>query len=146
MKYFVFTSSLLLGACSVTTTAPTSYFDNTMDIIEKSEALAPAGLAGQFQLTITQTSKHHNNIYLNTHDDYRDRRNVSVYIPSRLKNEIEMYYGQEPEGFFKGKTIVIRGEAKRKKISLICNGRETSIYYFQTHIDVSTLDQINVIN
>lgn len=147
-KYLLFllTSFLLTVGCHKTTTKPEESGYSTWDIIEKTEARAPQGLKGEFKLHIKNSGKQSSRVFLNTQEDYRDRRNITVtLLPSFQKAFLEKH-DVGIRNFYEDHTILVTGEAKRMKIWFTPNGRRSTKYYFQTHIIVSDLNQITVLN
>jgi hypothetical protein len=146
MKYFVLLSIFVLSACATTpaTTRPSAPTD-VMGLIKQSEASAPDGIKGNFQFSIKASGMENGTTYLNTELDYRDRRNITLAL---LPNTIAAFteqYGSAPDTYFVNKNIEVIGEAKRFKTWFSVNGKRTDKYYFQTHINVGSIDQIKVL-
>ncbi|UJX26910.1 hypothetical protein L3Q70_07205 [Pseudoalteromonas sp. CF6-2] len=144
MKYLLLLSTLALAACS----SSPSRIDtsNTMDVIALSEASAPDSVKGIFKFHIKAAGKHSGDVFLNTEEDYRDRRSITVALNYKVVPELTKKYGESPETFFIDKEIEVTGEAKRVTIDFISQGRATNKYYYQTHVDVSSVEQIKVLN
>lgn len=147
MKYAVLGTLLFLGACSSTPESqPRPTLTNVMALIEESEASAPNGVAGTFTLKIKTVGKHQGYVYLNTEEDYRDRRNVAVRLNQQTMNEVLNSINDSPEQSLVGKIVVVTGQAKRIRIDFIHEGRTTSFYYYQTHIDINDKATISILN
>ena len=117
-----------------------------MRIIEAAAEAAPNGVAGDFKFYIKASGKQGGAVYLNTEQDYRDPRNVSVAIHPSLVQYLAHELGQSPEQFFVDKMIRVRGEAKTVQIFFTSFGGALSDkYYFQTHVNVNQPDQIEVL-
>ena len=146
MKYLLLLSILVLSACT-TTSEVTSNVDltNAMRLIEKTEINASNGVKGSFQFQIKASGIQHNNIYLNTELDYRDRRSITISLHPKTILEFTKKYGSSPDSYFINKTIEVSGKAKRMRIDFYSNGKKTKKYYFQTHIRVTSVDQIKVL-
>ncbi|TQF70651.1 hypothetical protein [Pseudoalteromonas luteoviolacea] len=140
MKYLVLASTLLLGACS-----STYNLDQTMDLIAATEENAPNGVQGTFQFEIKAGDKIRGEVFLNTQEDYRDRRSITIALTPEVVKEFIRKEGLTPNVYFIGKKVEVTGEAKREKIAFFSRGKKTSKYYFQTHITVDSLDQIQEI-
>lgn len=84
-------------------------------------------------------------MYLNTETDYRDRRSITISIQPNVVAELQSKYGQPADTFFIDKIIEVTGEAKRVTIDFMSRGRATNKYYYQTHIAVSSIKQLRVI-
>ena len=147
MKYFVLISILILSGCTSTPKVISdSDITSTMNLIALTEEAAPAGIKGVFKLSIKAAGIQNSGIYLNTELDYRDRRNVSVAIHPRTVNAFIKKYGTSPDLYFINKTVEVTGEAKRMIIDFYAMGKKTEKYYFQTHINITSLDQIKVLD
>ncbi|MBV9044057.1 MAG: hypothetical protein JO348_05350 [Alphaproteobacteria bacterium] len=106
---------------------------------------APQGVAGVFRLSIKATGHQDGHVYLNSEADYRDQRNLSIDLcPVALPGLIKKF-GSDPERFFLGKDIDVRGVAERVKIIFLAYGVPTEKYYYQTHVVVCSADQITLV-
>lgn len=147
LKYLILISIVVLFGCSstpkITTNSDTT---SIMNLIALTEDRAPDGIKGTFRLPIKASGNQRGIIYLNTEDDYRDRRNITVAIHPKLIHAFIKKYGESPESYFINKTIEVTGEAKRMKIFFFSKGKITKKYYFQTHVRVASLEQIKVLS
>ena len=145
--YFLVFSIFALSACSTNTSnkIDSSDISKIMQLIAKTEEIAPLGVEGTFQLPIRASGKQSNVLYLNTEQDYRDRRNITVAIHPSIIEALTKKYGESPGSFFLQKQIEVKGVAKRAQIDFYSQRRKTKKYYFQTHIRVSSIDQIKVL-
>ncbi len=114
-------------------------------IIEQTEAMAPKGLKGEFVLTIKNSGKQNSRIYLNTQEDYRDRRNITVTLNPSFQKQFHAQYNTDIRNYYEDQTILVKGVAKRVKIWVTASGRKPTKYYFQTHIVVNDLSQISTL-
>jgi hypothetical protein len=147
MKYLLLLSVLVLSACSTTSEViSTPGLTDAMRLIEKTEINAPNGVKGSFQFQIKAAGQQRNNIYLNTELDYRDRRNITISLHPKTVIDFTKKYGSSPKVFLINKNIEVMGKAKRMKIWFFSNGKKTEKYYFQTHIRVTSINQINVLS
>lgn len=140
---FVFT--LLIGCNKPQTSKTSSNGFTVWDIIEKTEAIAPQGLKGEFVLSIKNSGKQSGRIYLNTQEDYRDRRNITVTLEPSFQQAFKAKHDIDIRSHFEGQKLLVRGEAKRMKVWFFSQGKRTEKYYFQTHIVVKKLDQISIL-
>ncbi|MBN8553131.1 MAG: hypothetical protein J0L52_09595 [Caulobacterales bacterium] len=83
-------------------------------------------------------------LYLNAYSDYRDQRNVSIAVSSEAQADIIAAHG--PVEDLVGRRIRVHGWSRRQTIYFISRGRQTGLYYFQTHLHVSRPDQIVVLD
>lgn len=151
MRVVVLVLVLILSGCSVITKQPAigSFVSasDTMEIIRSAAESAPEGLKGEYVLSIKATGKQGPVVYLNTELDYRDQRNVTVALHPNIILQLKAQYGVTPEEFFTGKKILVKGNAQRVRIDFINSEQKPSgKYYFQTHIRISNISQIEVIN
>ncbi len=149
MRFFVLVVVSMLAGCSVSNRPPaTGQFvavADPMEIIRSAAESAPQGVRGEYELTIKATGKQGPVVYLNTELDYRDQRNVSVALHPQLIAQLTAQSGETPEAFFVGKTVRVKGVAQRVRIDFISADRKpSSKYYFQTHIFIKDLAQIEL--
>lgn len=116
-----------------------------MNLIALTEENAPNGVEGTFKFQVKASGERRGEVFLNTELDYRDRRNVTIALSPKIISQLTEQYGSSPDSYFLDKTIEVTGEAKRVKIYFISKGQMTSKYYFQTHINVSSVEQIKVL-
>lgn len=150
MRFVVLVAVAMLTGCSVSNRPPaTDQFvaeADTMEIIRSAAEAAPKGVRGEYELTIKAAGKQGAMLYLNTELDYRDQRNVTVALYPQLVPQLTAQSGQTPERFFIGKTVRVKGMAQRVRIDFINAEREPSgKYYFQTHIYIKDLSQIELV-
>lgn len=151
MRLVVLVLVLMLAGCSVTRNQPsTGQFvsaSDTMDIIRNAAESAPKGVKGEYLLSIKGTGKQGPVVYLNTELDYRDQRNVTVALHPNIIPQLKSQYGVTPEAFFTGKTILVKGHAQRVRIDFLdATQKPSEKYYFQTHIRISNIAQIEIID
>ena len=84
------------------------------------------------------------NIYLNSEQDYRDQRNLTVTIRPSAINALAERFGEQADRFLIGRRIVVDGEARRVRIDFTYNGQPTGKYYYQTHVDVREASQLSI--
>lgn len=146
MKFILLAFVLTLAGCASPPSTLTSTHSNTMDIISEAADAVPNGVSGEFILNIKASGKQGEFIYLNTELDYRDQRSITVAIHPSLATQFEAKYGMQAQDYFVGKSILVKGQAKRIRINFNSQGRNTGKYYYQTHIRVLELSQIEVVN
>jgi len=140
--FLVFT--LTIGCNKQHTSKPKTTEYTVWEVIEKTEAIAPKGLKGEFLLTIKNSGKQSTRIFLNTQEDYRDRRNITVTLLPSFQQAFKAKYGEDIRSYYEEKTLRVKGEAKRMKVWFFSAGKRSQKYYFQTHIAVSDLNQISI--
>jgi len=149
MRLVLIAFFLVLSGCSSTQpnqpqTINAGYSD-TMEIIRSAAESAPKGVHGEYILRIKAVGNQGSFIYLNTELDYRDQRSVSVAIHPRVVSAFVAKYGSEPQEYLVNKSISVTGKAKRSRIDFLSQGRPSGKYYYQTHIRVMDISQIEVL-
>ncbi|MGB3727416.1 MAG: hypothetical protein WA981_16820 [Glaciecola sp.] len=144
MKVILLTVVLFMVGCS-STSNPLVY-SNTMDVIGKAANAAPSKVYGKFLFKIQATGEQREIVYLNTELDYRDQRNITIALHPKILPQLEAKYGDSPTEVFIGKSIYVKGYAQRVRIGLFSEGRATGKYYFQTHIPISDISKIEIVN
>lgn len=108
-------------------------------------AAAPKGIDGRFEITVRGTGLVDGTVYLNSEIDYRARNCLTVRIPPVVAAEFRKKYGGPPEVALKGKRLRLAGEAHRITIDLTRGGMKTGHHYYQTHIRLLDLRQIEAV-
>jgi len=106
-----------------------------------------ATVSGVFELKV-QAVKEENlgkMSYLNSELDYRDQRNITIDIPLNIRIGLTDKYNDSLENIFMDKKIRVNGVAKRMKVNFYSHGVKTDKYYYQTHVRIYNIDQIEVI-
>lgn len=140
-----FCSGLFVLALAVSGCAQNGGVITPRQAVEKAADAAPAVVKGVFDIRVRSSGEQDGYLYLNSEQDYRDQRNLTVAIRSGLGDALQARFGAAPGTYFKGKHIRVTGVAQRVKIWFICNGRQTEKYYYQTHIVLEDAGQIEVI-
>ncbi|GAA0540075.1 hypothetical protein FHS83_003794 [Rhizomicrobium palustre] len=139
---------LLCAGCATepaVTPPPKQQFATPRRVVEMAADAAPSGVLGIVDMTVRGTGIDDGYVYLNSEEDYRDQRNLSIAIPPQAVAAFKERFGAAPEDFFKGKHIHVRGMARRVKISFISNGRVTEKYYYLTHLTAGAPTQITLV-
>ncbi|MCJ8191927.1 hypothetical protein [Sphingomicrobium aestuariivivum] len=108
--------------------------------------MAPRGYPGRFGFTVSEGARVGGFTYLNSHDDYRDPRNLSVKLSRAVRLALESDHGAPLHEALKGKVIEVDGVAMRTKIVFSANGKPTDKYYYQTHVAVTDPANLHVID
>lgn len=134
---------LLLAA--VTPSFAGDYLITPRRAIELAADAAPDGAPGVFDLVVKATGQQNDMFYLNSEQDYRDQRNLTIDIPPRVDLVLVAKYGALGP-FFMGKHLHVTGVARRVKIWFLNNdGTRSQKYYYQTHVLVQDPSQIQII-
>ena len=98
-------------------------------------------VSGVFEFVVGSTGASGYNVYLNSAEDYKDPANLTAELHAEVNNKLHTKLGAFAQDVLKGKRVRIKGVAKRVPIE-----RRDGSKYFQTRIDVDTLDQIEILN
>jgi hypothetical protein len=143
MRFFVATAiAALISACSTVT--PTS--DGLIEPVEAIRAANndPAyGIRGEFVLTVKAIDSYPQWSFLNSEQDYRDQRNLTIKMPTAILPKLEQRLGVTFQGL-KSRRLVVLGVAKRARIDFVTDGRPTGKYYYQTHVLVDSPTQVRL--
>lgn len=107
--------------------------------------VAPDLVKGVFAFEVIATGSQDRMVYLNSEEDYRDQRNLTIAISPKAAAELKKIYRADPQKFLKGKFIAVDGLAERVKVAFFVNGKDSGKYYFQTHVKVDKASQIEVV-
>lgn len=116
------------------------------------EAIAAAaeaeghGVPGLFHMQVRNTGRDRGRLFLNSELDYRDQRSLNIAVSPQAAVALARRFANHPDSFFRGRTIQVRGEAVRTRITFYSQGRDTGLYYYQTHVEVTHPDQIVLID
>jgi hypothetical protein len=147
MKILILLSILVLSACSSTSEISSSAKPtDIIQLIEKAKKRFPEGVRGTFQILIQASGSERGITYLNSDLDYRDPKNITIVIAPSIIELFTKTYGSQPASYFINKTIKVKGKVERIKISMFENGKRSKKYYYQTHIKVTSIDQIKVLS
>lgn len=109
---------------------------------------APSGaVSGNFIMKVEAVGRQRDHYYLNSEKDYRDQTNLTIAIPNVVAQGIlRKYNGNNLENVFKGRQIIVSGTAQRVRIGFFGNdGKQTDLYYYQTHVRVRNSGQITLL-
>lgn len=148
VRGLILLSLLALAACQTGSSRPqiSAGAVGPADAILAAANAAPRRVPGTFELQVRGSGRQDGNIYLNSEKDYRDQRSISIAIHPMACAELRERLGGWPDEVLAGKTIRVRGAARRARIDFIGdNGRPSGKYYYQTHVDVTHANQITVV-
>ncbi len=108
---------------------------------------APRGHLGRFAFTVRALGWDRGRLYLNSEEDYRDPRNLSVSIPPEVAKAMITRLGGNEQESLVGKTVIVTGRATRTRVELIAeDGKRTSKYYYQTQVPIFVEHDVVLIN
>jgi len=123
------------------------------EAIQLAERYAPDPVPGTFRLDIRHSGKDKGIVFLNTEQDYRDPRCVSVELLPDVAKKLGKRLDGKPAKVLIGKTLLVTGEVRRVPIILVDinnkrrlrSGLEPLPAYYQVHVFVRNADQIQVL-
>ena len=117
-----------------------------VEAIAAASSAAPASVSGTFYLQVNSSGKKYPLTYLNSETEYWDENNLSVDLPTEISEAFQARYGQWPEDYLSGKQIRVIGKARQVKVHFYRNGkRMPQAYYFQTHVEIDSVDDIHIV-
>ena len=96
-------------------------------------------------MTVESAAKVGSTLYLNSEDDYRDRKNLSIAVDMDIYDDLRRDIGGDPEVILDGKRIRVAGVAKATPIKRR-NRSDDQVSYYQTRIYVYDPRQIEVLD
>jgi len=112
----------------------------------KAAAAAPRGISGRFDLRVRATGRANGQLYLNSEDDYRDQRNLTIVVPPDVEGHLAGRLSGDPAERLKGHRIRVAGVAQRVRIVFTVGGRPSGKYYYQTHVRLADDGQLKLLD
>lgn len=138
---------LVLSACNSTPELVSKpEHTDIIQLIEQAKRRFPEGIIGTFQIPIKASASHNGITYLNSNVDYRAPTNITVVLTPETIELFAKTYHSPPDLYFKNKTLSVTGKVERIKMYKYENNKRTKQYYFQTHIRVTSIDQLKVLS
>jgi hypothetical protein len=135
---------LLAGCITPATTPPPSDLTPVQGVLGAAER--SEGLTGTFRFRVLGTGWQRGWFYLNSQPDYRDQRCLTIALNPFLARQLQAGYGSNLDAAFTGKTVRVTGTAKRVTIRFMNrDGSPSEKYYFQTHVGITDLAQLQVL-
>lgn len=134
---------LVAGACA-THSPPSAALRLSPEQAVMNAAASPDGTSGVFEMPVRAAGRAEGKLFLNSELDYRDPRNLSIAIVPVVEAALAQRFGADPKTYLIGKTIAVRGTAKKTRVVFTAGGRPTDKYYFQTHVRLLAADDLTV--
>ena len=113
----------------------------------KAADVNPAALRAVFDLKVRRAEQVGPRFFLNSEQDYRDPRNISVVLAEPVVAELRRRHGDNLGRYFLGSRMLVVGGARTVRIALTDSyGQQTDKYYFQTHVPVASVRQLERID
>jgi hypothetical protein len=148
MRVVFLLSAFLLSSCQSGPIAPnlaTAPGMTAPQAVMAAADAAPRGVPGNFALVVRRAEMVGPRLFLNSEQDYRDQRNLSIAVQPYALPGLRARLGKDLQAALVGKDVRVRGIARRIRIGIFENGKPTKLYYYQTHVDVDSPDQISVV-
>ena len=104
-----------------------------------------AKVKGVFELTVKGTGNDRKWYYLNSNRNYRIKNNLTIKFSKHIHKRLTKKFGQDPLQYLYGKKIRVKGEAKKVKIYKYENGKRTNLVYFQSHVILDAIKNIEIV-
>lgn len=131
---------VLVSACSTVPSDSNGWIE-PLDAIRAANDDPSYGVRGHFVLTVKAMGSQGDWTYLNSENDYRDQRCLTIRMRTSMVPQLEQRLGVGLQEI-KGRRIVVLGVARRTRIAFIANDRPTDKYYYQTHVQADSPTQI----
>jgi len=116
------------------------------EAVIKAADAAPRGVYGVFELNIRRAEQVGPNFFLNSETDYRDQRNLSLTIGPNAQAALRKQYGADLGKALMGRKLLVYGFARRVRIDFTTRGGRSGKYYYQTHVPVGDVRQIELVD
>lgn len=139
---------LALSACqspSAVSNVPAGPAISALQAVMAAADAAPRGVPGTFSLVVKRAEMVGPRLFLNSEQDYRDQRNLSIAIQPQALALLRDRLGKDLAAALRGRTIRVGGVARRTRIAIFNNGKPTNLYYYQTHVSVGSAAQIEIV-
>ena len=101
------------------------------------------GLIGEFAFVVRATGWDNGKLYLNSEQDYRDPRNLSIAIEPDVASRMVGGAAKDAQQSYVGRIVVVRGLARTTRIEFIDQADKPSgKYYYQTQVSVGRPEQL----
>jgi Tfp pilus assembly protein PilF len=101
-------------------------------------------LPGVFRMKVVATGRDQDRVFLNSMQDYRDPRCLTLRFGPTAREAFRRAHGVEPDVFFMGKDVTVVGVARRARIEILPGSNTAQSHYYQTHVDVVQIEQIEL--
>jgi|SRR5579885_2228812 len=112
-------------------------------------AAQPDGVYVQVTMTVQSTGTGNDSeggiVFLNSEPDYRSPKSLNIALSPEIVKQLTSSLKIDPAQAFLHRTIRVTGIAKRYPIEFVDGPSAGSIYY-QTHLDVHSPDNIQLVN
>jgi len=115
------------------------------DAVMAAANAAPRGVPGNFAMIVQRAEMVGPRLFLNSEADYRDQRNLSIAIQPYVLGALRARLGKDLRAALVGRDIRVRGIANRVRIGFFEDRKPTQLYYYQTHVEVDSADQISIV-
>jgi len=100
-------------------------------------------VAGVFVITVANTGRIGDKVYLNSKPDYKDPACLTFELQPHMLHELEAKLGGDVQEMLAGKTVAVWGAVKR--VPIVNEDAPKKIIYFQTHVFVSDPNEVRIV-
>ncbi|WP_312238054.1 hypothetical protein [Stenotrophomonas sp.] len=131
-----------LGGCATHRASPPQPWADASDAVRAANVEPAHAIAGTFVMTVQALGQDNGRIFLNSERDYRNQNCLTVVLAPAIAEQVAQQLGVEVPALLH-RRLSVRGEARRVRIQFRDGqGRESSKYYYQTHLQVEDPGQI----
>lgn len=135
-----------IGAAFAMPTSPPAETLSPPQAVLLAAERAPDGVPGVFALQVRATGEERGKVFLNSEQDYRDQRNLTIVLSPAANASLAVRLDRDPREVLVGQQIRVTGIAHRVTVYFTDRGKRTDKYYFQTHVDVFDAAQVELVS
>ena len=103
-----------------------------------------SSISGVFTIPVRSIGQYGTLTYLNSEEEYWDSENLAIELTPEIRQEFLNIYGEIPEVYLHGKSIQVRGEARKIRINKLLEGKPH--HYYQTRLTLESLKDLNIVS
>lgn len=116
-----------------------------VDLLDEKNKPWSKKVKGVFEFTVRASGKDKKLGYLNSNLNYRTKYCLTIVLSKHIRKRLAEKYGKDPLDFFIGKKVRVKGEVKKAKIHKVENKKVTNLVYFQSHIVLDAIKNIEIV-
>jgi hypothetical protein len=117
------------------------------EAVIKAAAAYPRMVFAVFEFRVRRAEQVGPNFFLNSEDDYRDQRDLSIRILPNVERRLRERFGADLSHALLGHDIRVIGPAVRTRVDFIDDaGKVSGKYYYQTQVPVIDDREIEVLD
>lgn len=101
------------------------------------------GFRGRFRMTVLNTGADNDYVFLNSENDYRDPRNLTLRVPRQRADAVAKHLGVDHLEQLQGHVLEFEGLAQRTRVDFTIGNQPTGKYYYQTQATLDAAEHIS---